>query len=150
MPAILVHREFNVELPIEKAWQHLSRVTEWPSWAKHIRRVEMEDDELGPQSSGTIHLRNGIKSTFSMTGFDPWRNWEWTGRFLWLNIRYDHLFESLTPQQTKLTWIVEGEGLGISILGKLFARIYNKNLDRAVPLLIEEMNASVERNSDAN
>ena len=95
MPAPLVHREFSVELPIEKAWQHLSRVTEWPSWAKHIRRVEMEDDELGPQSSGTIHLRNGIKSTFSMTGFDPWRNWEWTGRFLWLTIRYDHLFESL-------------------------------------------------------
>ena len=30
---ILLRREFTVELPVKDAWQHLSRVEEWPSWA---------------------------------------------------------------------------------------------------------------------
>ena len=32
--------------------------------------------------------------------------------------------------------------VGGSVIGRLFAKIYSKNLDRAVPLLVEEMNAS--------
>jgi hypothetical protein len=41
-----------------------------------------------------------------------------------------------------LIWTVGAEGFAVSIIGKLFAWIYNKNLDTAVPLLIAEMGAS--------
>jgi len=138
----LLRRDFTVDLPLEGAWQHLSRVEHWPSWARHIERVEVRPGEFGPQSSGIIHLSNGIKSAFAMTEFHPYRNWKWVGRFLWLTICYDHLFEQLNSKQTKLTWVVEGEGFGVSVFGKLFATVYKKNLDIAVPLLIEEMNES--------
>ena len=137
----LVRREFTVELPRAKAWQHLAHVEQWPSWAKHITRVHVEPaGELGAQSTGVIHLSNGIKSAFNMTQFSPHRNWMWTGSFLWLTIRYDHVFEELTHQQTKLIWIVEGEGFGVSVFGKLFAKLYSKNLDKAIPALVGEMN----------
>ena len=33
-------------------------------------------------------------------------------------------------------------GFGVSLLGRLFAKIYSKSLDRAIPLLVQEMNAS--------
>src|SRR6266852_7538661 len=35
----LLRREFTVELPLEKAWQHFARVEQWPSWAKHIKQA---------------------------------------------------------------------------------------------------------------
>ena len=77
-----------------------------------------------------------------MTEFNPPTNWKWAGPFLWLTVHYDHVFEQVTPQQTKLTWIVAGEGFGVGVLGRLFAKIYNGNLDRAIPALTAEMNAA--------
>ncbi len=139
----LLRREFTVDVPLEKAWQHLARVEQWPSWAKHIKQVHVRPPgELGPQSTGVIHLSNGIKSAFTMTEFHPHRNWKWVGRFLSLTVHYDHRFEELTPHQTKLTWLIDGTGFGVSVLGRLLARIYRKNLDHAIPLLVEEINAA--------
>ena len=139
----LLRREFKADVPREKAWQHLARVEQWPSWAKHIKQVEVTPaGELGPKSTGIIHLSNGIKSSFTMTEFNPQRNWKWVGPLLWLIVHYDHIFEEVNPQQTKLIWIVEGEGFGVSVFGRLFAKIYNKNLNKAIPLLIDEINAS--------
>ena len=139
----LLRREFTVELPLEKAWQHLARVEQWPSWAKHIKQVEVQPPgELGPESTGRFHLSNGLKPVFTMTEFNPYRNWKWVGGFLWLTIYYDHRFENLNPTQTKLTWELQGKGFGVSLLGRLFAKIYSKGLDRAIPLLVEEMTVS--------
>ena len=138
----LLRREFTVDLPIEQAWQHLARVEHWPSWAKHIKRVRVEPPgQLGPKSTGRIRLNNGVKSAFAMTEFNPYHNWKWVGGFLWLTVHYDHRFEELTAARTKLTWAVEAKGFGVSGLGRLFAHVYNKNLNRAIPLLIAEMNA---------
>src|SRR5258707_9963706 len=146
----LLRREFTVELPLEKAWRHLARVEQWPSWAKHIKRVEVQPPgDLEPGSTGRLHLVNGIKSgwrgstaTFTVTEFNPYRNWKWVAGFLWLTCHYDHRFEMLNPTKTKLTWVIEGQGFGKSVIGRLFAKIYSKSLDRAIPRLVEEMNAS--------
>jgi hypothetical protein len=139
----LLRREFTVELPLEEAWQYLARVEQWPSWARHIKQVQVQPPgELGPESTGRLHLTNGLKPTFTVTEFNPYRNWKWVGRFLWLTCHYDHRFEELNPAQTRLTWVIEANGFGKSVLGRLFARIYSKSLDRAIPLLVEEMNAS--------
>jgi hypothetical protein len=97
--------------------------------------------ELGPKSTGFIQLNNGVRSAFTMTEFNPNNNWKWVGRFLWLTVCYDHRFEEVRPTQTKLTWVVEANGVGASMLGRLFAKVYRKNLDRAIPLLVKEMNS---------
>jgi polyketide cyclase/dehydrase/lipid transport protein len=139
---IAIQREFVVEVPQEAAWKCLSQIERWPSWAKHIKRVElMPAGELGRKSKGVILLTNGIKSEFTMTEFNPYRNWKWVGPFLWLTIYYDHIFEPLDPGRTKLIWIVEAKGFAVSVLGRLFAKVYNRNLDKAIPLLISEINA---------
>jgi hypothetical protein len=136
----LLRRDFTVDRPLQQAWQHLARVEQWPSWAKHIKQVKVQPPgELGPLSTGIIHLNNGIKSAFTMTEFNPPGNWKWVGGFLWLTVHYDHRFEELNPRQTRLTWVIEGRGFGVSFFGRLFAKVYSKNLDRAIPLLLEEM-----------
>jgi len=144
----LLRREFTVQLPLQKAWEHLARVEQWPSWAKHIKKVEVRPPgKLGPHSTGRLHL-NGVKSgwpgprpQFTVTEFNPYHNWKWVAPFLWLSCHYDHRFEELNPTQTKLTWVIEAKGFGKSVIGRLFARIYRKNLDRAIALLIQEMSA---------
>ena len=139
---IVIRREFVVEVSQEAAWQGLSQIERWPSWARHIKRVEvMPAGELGPRSKGVLYLTNGVKSEFTMTEFNPYRNWKWVGPFFWLAICYDHVFAPLDPRRTKLIWIVEAKGFGVSVVGRLFAMIYNRNLDKAIPLLISEINA---------
>ena len=138
-----LRREFTVDLPVEEAWRHLARLEKWPSWAKHIKQIEVQPPgELGPGSTGHMQLTSGLKPTWAVVEFNPYRNWKWVGGFLWLTVHYDHRFEEQNSTQTKLTWVVEAKGLGVSVVGRLFAKIYSKHLDRAIPLLIEEMNAS--------
>ena len=133
----LLCREFIVNVPQQVAWRHLTRVERWPEWAKHIKRIVVEPaGELGPDSVGVIHLNNGIKSRFRVTEFNPYRNWKWKGPFLWLTVHYDHSFQPENDDATKLIWKVEGEGFGVSLFGRIFAAIYKRDLDRAVPRLV--------------
>jgi hypothetical protein len=135
----LLVRTFDVAAPVERAWAHLPRVERWPTWAKHIRSVERSGPaELGPGSEGAIRLANGIRSRFRMTDWEPGRRWAWTGRFLWLRVFYDHRFEAI-PGGTRITFDVHGGGVGAGVLGPLFAGIYAKNLDAAIPNLVAEL-----------
>ncbi len=136
----LVERRFSARTSLSGAWQHLAKVENWPSWAKHIKRVELRPPgALGPDSRGTIHLSNGVKSTFRMTHLDPPVSWKWAGPFLWITVHYDHRFRPLGEAETELTFVVEAEGFGVSILGRLFGALYARNLDRAIPNLIAEL-----------
>ncbi len=136
----LIDREFTVNVSRQTAWRYLARVELWPSWAKHIERVEVRPQgELGPDSEGVIHLANGMKSTFRMIEFNPYRNWKWFGPFLWLTIHYDHRFESVNDHQTKMRFVLEASGPGVGSLGRLFARLYSRNLEKAIPRLIKKM-----------
>ena len=141
----LVRREFVVEARLQEAWNHLAQVERWPSWARHIRRVVVvPGGPLTGKSAGRIQLNNGLRSTFKMVEFNPGKNWKWDGPFLWLTVHYDHQFDTVGVDRTKLTWVVASEGFGESLVGKLFARIYSRNLDMAIPRLINELRSTPE------
>jgi hypothetical protein len=90
----------------------------------------------------SAELKRATKPAWRVTEFDLYRNWKWIGDFLWLTIYYDHRFEELNPTQTKITFELEAKGFCRSFLGRLFARIYSRTLDRAIALLVQEMNAT--------
>ena len=87
-------------------------------------------------------MSNGLKPAFRVTEFNPPHNWKWVGPFLWATIIYDHCFVSLDAGHTRLIWNVQAKGFGASILGPLFANSYRRSLEKAIPLLIAEMNES--------
>ena len=133
----LLCREFIVNVPQQIAWHRLTRVEQWPEWAKHIKKIVVEPaGELGPDSVGVIHLTNGVKSTFRVVEFNPYRNWKWEGPFLWLTVHYDHIFQPENAEATRLIWKVEGSGFGVSLFGRIFAAFYKRDLDRAVQRLV--------------
>lgn len=138
----LINREFFVHAAGDTAFDHLAQVEKWPSWARHIRRVVLEPP--GPVTAvtqGTLYLTNGIKTQFQMASFEPPHAWEWVGKFLWMTIAYDHRFTAVSDSQTKISFIVKGEGFGLSTIGRLFAAAYNANLDQAIANLIAEFDA---------
>lgn len=136
----LIRRVFTVNADLTHAWDHLAKVEDWTTWAGHIKRVTMEPPgALTPTSRGTLQLTNGVKSRFEMTDFVQHRHWKWSGPFLWLRVDYDHQFEQEAPGRTRLTWTVDAEGWGVSVFGRLFALIYNRNLNKAIPRLVQEL-----------
>jgi hypothetical protein len=140
----LVVREFTVDVSVDQAWDQLARVEQWTSWAKHIKRVTLEPKgPLTESSAGAFRLAGGARSTFRMEVYVPLKRWQWVGRFLTIQVHYDHLFESVDSKHTRLIWTVAAEGPGSATLGRLFGAIYARNLDKAIPNLQAELRAHV-------
>ncbi len=136
----LLERRFVVRAPVEVAWARLEQVEAWPSWAHHIRRVDLRPaGPLTPDSEGAILLTNGIRSTFRMENLIRGTSWKRVGPFLWLSVHYDHQLREIGPEQTEITFLIDATGFGVTLLGRLFAAIYARNLDRAIPNLIGEL-----------
>lgn len=66
-------------------------------------------------------------------------NWRWVGPFLWITVHDDHRFEARGPAESEITFVLDGEGFGVRVFGRLFASIYARKLDRAIPNLIKEL-----------
>ncbi len=77
-----------------------------------------------------------------MIEFDPPRHWKWAGSFLGAQILYDHIFAQKESGQTLVRFTVDvSGGFGVLIRG-IFGSVYRRNLGRAVPLLIGEIEAA--------
>ena len=138
----LLKRSFSTTSAPEASWAALIDAEGWPSWATHIRRVELNPaGPVGPSTRAVIVLTNRTKARVAVTEFDPGRSFCWEGRFLWLGLSYDHVVQPTDHGGSKITFVVGGAGPGISIVGPVFARIYAGNLDRAIPNLQAELNA---------
>lgn len=136
----LINREFTVQVPLDSAWDHFLLVEQWPSWAGHIRSVNLTPPgPLGPTTSGVLKLSNGVTSVFEVTEFNLHRNWKWRGPFLWLTLDYDHRFESISSDATRFIWTIDAAGSLAGSIGRVFAWQYNRNLDRAIPRQQQEM-----------
>ena len=139
-----IQREFVVDVPLERAWDHLARIEAWPSWAKHIKNVTVEPPgELSPLTGAVFHIAFGMKARFAVTEFVPKSHWKWISKILGVTVHYDHRFEPINHDRTKMQFIIEAKDLGFGkfVLGKLYAAIYSKNLDKAIPNLVAEINA---------
>ena len=142
---VLVHRQFEVARSMSVVWSNLARPAAWPSWAKHIKSVDIEPPGLlTASSSGVVRLRNGVRSRFDVVTFSEGQRWMWAGKFLWLRIEYDHVLEAVTPDRTRVTFDVAGGGFGAGSIGRLFAWIYAGNLDKAIPNLVAEIEGAGE------
>ena len=128
----------------QQAWDHLANVEAWTSWAKHIKRVSLHPSgSLTEDSVGAFRLAGGARSTFRMETYEPPVRWQWVGRFLTVDVHYDHRFEPVDTDHTQLVWTVAAEGPGAGSLGRAFAAIYARNLDRAIPNLQAELRTNV-------
>jgi hypothetical protein len=136
----VVDRTFTVRAPLHDAWEHLRRVEEWPSWARHIRHATVEPPGLlGPESRGVFKLANGGRAAFRMVEYLPERSWKWIGSFLGATIHFDHVFEAVTPRETRIRFTVDSEGGLTFLVGGIFGWFYRRDIERAVPRFAAEV-----------
>jgi hypothetical protein len=132
----LLERTFVVEADAGRAWAELVAAEQWPSWARHLRSVQVTPPgPVGPGSSATLELTNRTRASMRVTEFQNGRRFRWEGSFLWLGLGYDHLVTTDEAGQVRITFTVEGAGVGVTTIGPMFAAIYARNLDRAIPRL---------------
>lgn len=132
----LLERTFPVAATSERTWTELVAAEQWPRWARHLRSVQVTPPgPVGPGSSATLKLTNRTRATVRVTEFQDRRRFRWEGSFLWLGLGYDHLVTTDETGRVHITFTVEGAGVGVSTIGRLFASIYARNLDRAIPRL---------------
>ena len=137
---VAVDREFEVAVDTQQAWAFLEQVETWPTWASHIRKVVLSTpQQLNQQTEGSFELSNDMVTTFKMTEYNPGQNWKWVGSFWWFDVGYDHQFTLVSPNRTKMRWVVELNGFLAPIIGLIFGHIYNGNLDVAIPRLQEQI-----------
>ena len=132
----LLQRTFPVEAAAERAWAELVAAERWPRWARHLVGVQVTPPgPVGPGSSATLKLKNRTKARVRVTDFEDGRRFRWEGSFLWLGLGYDHLVTTDDAGGVSITFTVEGAGVGVDTIGRLFASMYARTLDRAIPRL---------------
>jgi Polyketide cyclase / dehydrase and lipid transport len=132
----LLQRTFAVEAAAERAWAELVAAEQWPRWARHLGSVQVAPPgPVGPGSSAMLRLENRTRVRVRVTEFEDGRRFRWEGSFLWLGLGYDHLVTTDDTGRVSITLTVEGAGIGVDTIGRLFASIYARNLDRAIPRL---------------
>ncbi|MGQ0825140.1 MAG: SRPBCC family protein [Actinomycetota bacterium] len=137
----LVERRFMSRAEPAAAWAHLTAVERWPSWARHIKRVRLDPPgALTPTTKGRLLLRPGAPTTFRMTALEVGRSWSWRGRLLGTTLDYDHVIEA-APGGTRITFTIDGGGATARVIGPVFAKIYGRILDRAIPNLVAELDS---------
>ena len=135
MATELLRRDFTVEAPLDSAWRAFADVAAWPRWARHFRGVTVTPPgPIGPTSEGSLSFRPLGRSRFRISAYDERARWEWVGSVLWLKIRYDHRFTA-DGGRTRLTWTVAEDSVRPTALGRLFAVVYARLVDRAIPRL---------------
>ena len=132
----LLERTFAVEATAERAWAELVAAEQWPRWARHLASVQVTPPgPVGPGSRATLKLTNHTTATVLVTEFQDGRRFRWEGSFLWMGLGYDHLVTTNDAGRVSITFTVDVAGVGVNTIGRLFASVYARNLDRAIPRL---------------
>lgn len=70
----MLERSFYVAAAPAVVWRALIDAADWPTWATHLRRVEVTPrGPVGPSSTARLHLTNGTSATVAVTEFDDGR-----------------------------------------------------------------------------
>ena len=131
-----VRRTFRVETPLSEAWARLGQIERWPEWAPHIRAAALSPaGDLGSTSTGNLVIRGFGRSTYRVTAWEPGRRWTWVAKMPGFDVTYEHGFKPDGDRATILDWVVYLDGSLAFVVRPLFAAIYGRNVDRAIPRL---------------
>jgi hypothetical protein len=131
-----VRRTFRVDRSLSDAWSRFGQVELWPEWAPHIIAVNLSPaGDLGPTSTGDLRIRLFGRSTFRMTVWEPQRRWVWVAAMPGSTVTYEHRFEPDGEAATTFDWVVFVDGPVAFLVRPLFAAIYGRYVDRAIPRL---------------
>lgn len=130
-----VDRSVEVEAPLEQAWHQLADGAVAP----------VSDGELGPTSRGALHIERLGRNSFRMSAWQPPTRWEWVGGLPEGRIYYDHRFRVSGPGINTIAVVGRLARTHVTLTRGVFARVYGRKLDLAIPRLLEWLRATASR-----
>lgn len=131
-----------VERSPSEAWDHLTRLEAWPSWAGHIRAMQPEPaGELTESTTVVLHMRHGPRVRMVVTEYEPPHGWVWEGRSFGTTTRFEHRFDRVAHDRTRIWFLAWMDGPVADLAAWVFGRVMHRNLSVALPRLKSEMEA---------
>lgn len=139
----VVREQVLVDRPASIAWSHLAHLEEWPSWAEHITRMEpTPPGDLRDSTHVLLHMRAGPRNEMKVTEYDPPNRWVWEGRSFGVTTRFEHRFEGVGDNATRI-WFLGWMNGPLSFIGApIFRRMMHGYLVKALPKLKLEIEAT--------
>lgn len=138
----VLREEVTVDRPDTVAWDHLAALEKWPTWAGHIRRMDPSPPgNLTDSTSVVLHMSNGVRTTMTVTEYEPPRRWVWEGRSFGTLIRFEHRFEPLEDGRTRIWFLAWMGGPLATPGGWWFGRMMRRYFKSAFPKLKAEIEA---------
>ena len=73
-----------IEAPIERAWELLIELEQWPKWGPSVTGMRTSAGEgsrwLSRGLKGEVQLAGLVWAPFVVTDFEPLRRWRWLAR----------------------------------------------------------------------
>ena len=120
-------------------WAILANVDAWPdTFTPYLREAHLDGD-IAVGSKGWVQTKIPIpKSHFEITSVDAGRSWAWTGKIMWLTMRFDHVVEPIGDSRTRIFFDVDVDGPMSRVLRPLFRLQYRPNMNLALDTLVAE------------
>ena len=133
-----LRRSVVVDAPLEVAWNYLAVPGQWPqTWAGHLRQVKCDPPgSVTATTHAVLQTQEGFTSRLAMVEFNVGRNWKWAGKGrIGPAIAFDHQFEAVDENRTRIDFVLETGGFLESLFGRLNALYLGRKLDRNLPRL---------------
>ncbi len=123
----------------EIVWDILADVDAWPeTFTPYLREAHLEGG-VAVGSKGWVQTKVPIpKSHFEITTVEEGLSWEWTGKIMWLTMRFDHRVEKTDDSLTQIHFDVDLDGALAGIFRPLFRTQYRPNMNLALDTLVDE------------
>lgn len=120
-------------------WNILADVDAWPdTFTPHLKEAHLDGDiEVG--TKGWVQTRIPIpRSHFEITRVKHGESWAWTGKIMWLTMRFDHVVETIDDSQTRILFDVDVDGAMAAAFRPLLRLQYRPNMNLALDTLVAE------------
>ena len=127
----------EINAPIDKVWQILTSINDWPSWQSEVTESNLKGDlEEGTTfkwKAGGLSFTSQIHTVEAKTKFG------WTGKTIGASAIHNWFFSF----ENGKTLIKVEESLQ-GVFPKLFKNYFQKNLDKGVELNLKELKSASE------
>lgn len=133
-------RQLTIDAPVEKVWQVLTDIAEWPTWQKSVTQAKLhgtvKEGVRFNWKAGGLPFRSEVHTARHLSEFG------WTGRTIGANAVHNWTFR---PQNGKTLLIVE-ESLN-GILPRIFRHGFQKTLEQGMEATLKELATACEGNA---
>lgn len=135
---VISKNQVEINAPIDRVWQVLTGIDEWPSWQKNITQAKVE----GPVAEGAVFnwKSGGLSFHSKIHTMKPQTEFGWTGKTFGASAIHNWKFE----QRDSITVVHVEESLQ-GLFPRLFRNNFQKNLDTGMVQNLAELKAAAEK-----